>query len=178
MGEYSKKLHIRKSGSVQDISLYTATSDIVSGQYIRLRDGSTLLYAALGNTTNPLVSSLRIRKGGTVYGVLKKSYYPTGSTTYDVKDAMKDRKEYTLSLPAYTKKISVYCTYTDKTNYYNVSDVSSVHIVMYNTQEYKHTKNHFYLYKGTDSSGTLLYNLDEINLFSITISWSPAINNS
>lgn len=51
MGEYSKKLHIRKSVSVQDINLYTATSDIVSGQYIQLRDGSTLLYAALGNTT-------------------------------------------------------------------------------------------------------------------------------
>ena len=178
MGEYSKKLHIRKSVSVQDINLYTATSDIVSGQYIQLRDGSTLLYAALGNTTDSLASSLRIRKGGTVYGVLKKSYYPTGSTTYNVKDAMKSRKEYTLSLPAYTKKISVHCSYTDKTNYYNVSDVSSVHIVMYCTQEYRHTENHFYLYKGTDSSGTLLYNLDEMNIFNVTISWSPAINNS
>lgn len=178
MSEYSKKLHIRKSGSVQDINLYTATSDIVSGQYIRLRDGSTLLYAALGSTTDSLASSLRVRKGGTVYGVLKKSYYPTGSTTYKTSDAEKGRKEYTLSLPAYTKKISVYNTYTDKTNYYNVSDVGSVHIVMYQTQEYRHTEKHFYLYKGTDSSGTLLYNYDERNIFYVTISWSPVINNS
>ena len=91
---------------------------------------------------------------------------------------MSSRKEYTLWLPAYTKKISVYCSYTGRTNYYNVSDVSSVHIVMYYTQEYRHNVNHFFLYKGTDSSGTLLYNLDEMNIFNVTISWSPAINNS
>lgn len=72
MSQYSKKLHVRKSGSVQNINLYTTTSDISSGQYLQLRDGSTLLYAALGSTTDSSASSLRVRKSGTIYAVLKE----------------------------------------------------------------------------------------------------------
>lgn len=83
MSVYGKKLHIRKNGSIQNINLYT-TADETQNSYIRLRDGSTVLYAAIGSTSNANASWLRVRKSGTVYAVLTQSidiYGITGTIT-------------------------------------------------------------------------------------------------
>lgn len=112
MGEYSKKLHIRKNGTIEDITLYT-NSD-VSNNTIKVRDGSTICYAPIGAADNSNASSLRVRKSsGAIYAVLKESY-PTGSVTYTTNVLPKKRvkdghtasqfKTYQLSLPAGTKK--------------------------------------------------------------------------
>lgn len=112
MGEYSKKLHIRKNGTIEDITLYT-NSDI-SDNTIKVRDGDTICYVPIGATNDSNASSLRVRKNGTIYSVLEESY-PTGSVTYttnvlpgqEVKkdgDTKSQFKTYQLSLPAGTKK--------------------------------------------------------------------------
>lgn len=49
MGEYRKKLHIRKDGKIDDIALYISTSDL-PGEHFRC-DGSTVIYADLKNNT-------------------------------------------------------------------------------------------------------------------------------
>lgn len=197
MSKYSKKLHIRKSGSVQDINLYTATSDISSGQYIRLRDGSTLLYAALGSTTDSLASSLRVRKSGTVYAVLKESY-PTGSVTYNTnvlpeKKVKKNggsetqSKTYQLSLPAGTKKIRVVCDvegngWFPKT--VDVNGVSNIYVVVARRDEREDGENFYWtdidVYKNsTDNKNNIIgESAGYEKQCSATISWSPAINNS
>ena len=196
MSQYSKKLHVRKSGSVQDIDLYTNTSDISSGQYLRLRDGSTLLYAALGSTTDSSASSLRVRKSGTIYAVLKESY-PTGSVTYTTnvlpkKKVKEDHREsqsktYQLSLPAGTKKIQVLC-YAKRTGgnakIVDVNGVSNIYIVV-SRMDGKSDAMEFYwtdvdVYKNsTDNKNNVIGgNSDYDGYCEATISWSPTINNS
>lgn len=197
MSEYSKKLHIRKSGSVQDINLYTTTSDISSGQYFRLRDGSTLLYAALGSTTDPSASSLRVRKSGTIYAALKESY-PTGSVTYttnvlskqEVKkdgDTKSQSKTYQLSLPAGTKKIQVLCyarRYGGKARIVDVNGVSNIYIVVQridgNAEAMRYCWVYVTVYKNsTDNENNVIgSNSDYDGYCEATISWSPTINNS
>lgn len=196
MSQYSKKLHVRKSGSVQDINLYTTTSDISSGQYLRLRDGSTLLYAALGSTTDSSASSLRVRKSGTIYAVLKESY-PTGSVTYStnvlpkktVKEGHRESqsKTYQLSLPAGTKKIQVLC-YADGNGggakIVDVNGVSNIYIVISRTDERVEGENYYWVdvmvYKNsTDNRNNVIGETDKYDgQCKATISWSPTINNS
>ena len=72
MAEYAKKLHIRKSGVVTDIKLYTTTAEVGSN-YLTLKDGTTPVYAKLGVTTDANASALRIRKGGTTYAALTQA---------------------------------------------------------------------------------------------------------
>lgn len=196
MSEYSKKLHIRKSGSVQDINLYTTTSDISSGQYLRLRDGSTLLYAALGSTTDSSASSLRVRKSGTIYAVLKESY-PTGSVTYTTNVLPKKRvkdghtasqfKTYQLSLPAGTKKIQVLC-YANRTGgnakIVDVNGVSNIYIVVSRMDGNRDAAEYYWadvnVYKNsTDNENNVIGKNSDYNGYcKATISWSPTINNS
>lgn len=196
MSQYSKKLHVRKSGSVQDINLYTNTSDISSGQYLRLRDGSTLLYAALGSTTDSSASSLRVRKSGTIYAVLKESY-PTGSVTYTtnvlpkkrVKEGHRERqsKTYQLSLPAGTKKIQVLC-YADgnggDAKIVDVNGVSNIYIVISRTDKRVEGEDYYWadvmVYKNsTDNRNNVIGETDKYDgQCKATISWSPTINNS
>lgn len=196
MSQYSKKLHVRKSGSVQDINLYTTTSDISSGQYLRLRDGSTLLYAALGSTTDSSASSLRVRKSGTIYAVLKESY-PTGSVTYTtnvlpkkkVKEGHRERqsKTYQLSLPAGTKKIQVLC-YADgnggDAKIVDVNGVSNIYIVISRTDGRVEGEDYYWadvmVYKNsTDNRNNVIGETDKNDgQCKATISWSPTINNS
>lgn len=76
MAEYSKKLHIRKSGTVTDIKLYTTTSE-VGTNYLSFRDGSTTVYAKLGATSDSNASALRVRKSGTTYAVLTQASLST-----------------------------------------------------------------------------------------------------
>lgn len=197
MSQYSKKLHVRKSGSVQDINLYTTTSDISSGQYLRLRDGSTLLYAALGSTTDSSASSLRVRKSGTIYAVLKENY-PTGSVTYTTnvlpeKPAKKNgqhnhqSKTYQLSLPAGTKKIQVLCYadgYGGNTKTVDVSGVSNIYIVVSRNDERIDGADYYCTYvtvykNSTDDKNNVIGKTDnDDGQCRATISWSPAINNS
>lgn len=196
MSQYSKKLHVRKSGSVQDINLYTTTSDISSGQYLRLRDGSTLLYAALGSTTDSSASSLRVRKSGTIYAVLKESY-PTGSVTYTtnvlpkkrVKEGHRERqsKTYQLSLPAGTKKIQVLC-YADgnggDAKIVDVNGVSNIYIVISRADGRVEGEDYYWadvmVYKNsTDNRNNVIGETDKYDgQCKATISWSPTINNS
>ena len=74
MGEYSKKLHIRKNGVVEDITLYTEPPKATSthNRYINgalpIRDGDTVVYAALSRSFG---TSLKIRKNGEVFYVLQ-----------------------------------------------------------------------------------------------------------
>lgn len=70
MGEYSKKLHIRKNGTIEDITLYT-NSDI-SDNTIKVRDGGTICYAPIGATNDSNASSLMVRKDGEICAVLKQ----------------------------------------------------------------------------------------------------------
>ncbi|WP_371363621.1 hypothetical protein SRRS_45010 [Sporomusa rhizae] len=77
MALYSKKLHIRKAGVVADIYLYTTTTEVGS-PCLTLKDGTTSVYAKLGITTDGNASSLKVRKNGTTYAVLKQSV-STGS---------------------------------------------------------------------------------------------------
>lgn len=81
MSEYTKKLHIRKNGTVEDINLYTDASDLAdSDNMISLKDGITKVYAQLGAITDENASSLRIRKNDIIYAVLKKIMIKDGWT--------------------------------------------------------------------------------------------------
>ena len=70
MGIYRKKLHIRRGGTVISHNLYTSLSE-AGRNALCLRDGGTILYAALGGTGDANASPLRVRKGSAVYAVLK-----------------------------------------------------------------------------------------------------------
>lgn len=74
MGEYNKKLHIRKGGKVDDITLYTNASDLPGGA-LALRDGNTVVYAGLGDVSDTNASRLRVRKNDIVYSVALKIGY-------------------------------------------------------------------------------------------------------
>ena len=73
MAEYSKKLHIRKDGTIQDISLYTDVADIPTNDILVIVDENTKVYAAIAETTKQGASSLRVRKNNTIYAVLLKA---------------------------------------------------------------------------------------------------------
>ena len=194
MGEYSKKLHIRKNGTIEDITLYT-NSDI-SDNTIKVRDGGTICYAPIGAADNSNASSLRVRKSGTIYAVLKESY-PTGSATYTtnvlpkkkVKEGYRESqsKTYQLSLPAGTKKIQVLC-YADGDGWnakiVDVNGVSNIYIVISRTDERREAAEYYWVdvsvYKNsTDNKNNVIWgNTKYDGHCKATISWSPTINNS
>lgn len=110
MSEYSKKLHIRKDGTVDDITLYTDTSGF-SGGALTLRDGSNIVYAALGSTTDSEASRLRVRKSGTAYAVLKTTF-----SHKEVRVSKKQwgnrrdpdiREDYTVTIPPQATKVKI-----------------------------------------------------------------------
>lgn len=195
MGEYSKKLHIRKNGTIEDITLYT-NSD-VSNNTIKVRDGSTICYVPIGATDDSNASSLRVRKNGTTYAVLKQNY-PTGSVTYTTnvlpeKPAKKNgqhnhqSKTYQLSLPAGTKKIQVLCYadgYGGNTKTVDVSGVSNIYIVVSRNDERIDGADYYCTYvtvykNSTDDKNNVIGKTDnDDGQCRATISWSPAINNS
>lgn len=86
MSEYTKKLHIRKNGDVENITLYTDTSDISDGNMLTLKDGDTNVYAALGEITDSRASSLRVKRGGVTYSVLKNTIATFTDVTFTVKN--------------------------------------------------------------------------------------------
>lgn len=194
MGEYSKKLHIRKNGTIEDITLYT-NSDI-SDNTIKVRDGGTICYAPIGAADNSNASSLRVRKSGTIYAVLKESY-PTGSVTYTtnvlpkkkVKEGHRESqsKTYQLSLPAGTKKIQVLC-YADGDGWnakiVDVNGVSNIYIVISRTDERREAAEYYWVYvrvykNSTDNENNVIgRNSNYDGHCKATISWSPTINNS
>lgn len=195
MGEYSKKLHIRKDGVVENIVLYADTSGF-SGGALALRDGSNIVYAVLGSTTDSAASRLRIRKNGTVYAVLKENY-PTGSVTYTTNVLPKKRvkdghtasqfKTYQLSLPAGTKKIQVLC-YANRTGgnakIVDVNGVSNIYIVVSRMDGNRDAAEYYWadvnVYKNsTDNENNVIGKNSDYNGYcKATISWSPTINNS
>lgn len=194
MSEYSKKLHIRKNGTIEDITLYT-NSDI-SDNTIKVRDGGTICYAPIGAADNSNASSLRVRKSGTIYAVLKESY-PTGSVTYTtnvlpkkkVKEGHRERqsKTYQLSLPAGTKKIQVLC-YADGDGWnakiVDVNGVSNIYIVISRTDERREAAEYYWVYvrvykNSTDNENNVIWENSKYDGHcKATISWSPTINNS
>lgn len=194
MGEYSKKLHIRKNGTIEDITLYT-NSDI-SDNTIKVRDGGTICYAPIGAADNSNASSLRVRKSGAIYAVLKESY-PTGSVTYTTNVLPKKRvndghtasqfKTYQLSLPAGTKKIQVLC-YANRTGgnakIVDVNGVSNIYIVVSRMDGNRDAAEYYWadvnVYKNsTDNENNVIGKNSDYNGYcKATISWSPTINNS
>jgi len=81
MALHTKKLYYVKGGTTYSINLYTSTSDI-GPDYISIRDGSTTVYAPLGEVTAGDVSFIRVMKGGTVKGIL--TAYNSCTTSYVV----------------------------------------------------------------------------------------------
>lgn len=81
MAEYAKKLHIRKSGVVTDIKLYSTTGE-VGANYLTLKDGTNVIYAKLGTTGDGSASALRVRKSGTTYAVLTQASVPYTMVQY------------------------------------------------------------------------------------------------
>lgn len=81
MAEYAKKLHVKKGSTVTDIKLYSTIGEVGSN-YVTLKDGSNLMYAKLGATSDALASPLNIKKGSTTYKVLKSAVPPYAKVTY------------------------------------------------------------------------------------------------
>ena len=70
MAVYSKKLHIKKGTSQQDIDLYTTTGEVGNNR-LCLKDGSATVYAKLVSTSDSRASSLRVIKNNVTYAVAK-----------------------------------------------------------------------------------------------------------
>lgn len=190
MGEYSKKLHIRKNGTVEDITLYTSRSDLASSNALSIRDNGTVVYAPLGSTSDSSASSLRVRKNGTTYAIVKNAY-PTGSVSLSIssRDSYNTKK---ITLPPGTKKVllsgrnsigggSKYIATNGQLNIiFSVFDSysSDYEIDNYDMQIY-YEKN-----SGVDrypTLGEISWSSNMGKKFSPltgTLSWSPAINNS
>lgn len=81
MAEYAKKLHVKKGSTVTDIKLYSTTGEVGSN-YVTLKDGSNLMYAKLGATSDALASPLNVKKGSTTYKVLTNAVPPYAKVTY------------------------------------------------------------------------------------------------
>ena len=71
MALHSKKLYYRRGDITYPIDLGTTTAD-VGPDYISLRDGSTTVYAKLGDITDGSASYLRLRKAGVTKAILSK----------------------------------------------------------------------------------------------------------
>lgn len=172
MSEYSKKLHIRKNGTIEDIVLYTDTSGL-SGGALALRDGSNIVYAALGSTTDSAASRLRVRKSGIIYAALK-SGYPAGSkSAYFGTGSTKIN----FSLPSGTKRIQVDLVFTkggNVTQYFSVSktDVELIGYSLYN--QYTGYSGCITLKVGGES---LINNKGYLNCVGVNVLWSSKINN-
>lgn len=81
MAEYAKKLHIRKSGVVTDIKLYSTTGE-VGADYLTLKDDINTMYAKAGTTNDANASDLTVKKGSTTYAVLTQATPPYTKVTY------------------------------------------------------------------------------------------------
>ena len=70
MALHTKQLHYRREGVTYSIDLYTTTAE-VGTDYISIHDGSTTVYAALGDATDAAASYLRIQKSAVTKAILK-----------------------------------------------------------------------------------------------------------
>lgn len=176
MGEYSKKLHIRKNGTIEDITLYT-NSDI-SDNTIKVRDGGTILYAPIGAADDSNASSLRVRKSGTTYSVLK-SGFSDGSFHLNLRPASGtyDREGTTPAFPAQVKKVKF--------------SIEGIEYVIPIKDHSKGLYVHSSRYDEVDESGynyEMSINVEKYNgeelfystqyfITGITFYWGPSINN-
>lgn len=71
MALHAKKLYYRRGEATYSIDLYTTTAEVGS-EYITLRDGSTTVYAALGDVVDAAASHLRVQKSDVTYAVLSE----------------------------------------------------------------------------------------------------------
>lgn len=183
MGEYSKKLHIRKNGTIEDITLYTNSN--VSNNTIKVRDGSTICYVPIGATDDSNASSLRVRKNGTTYAVMK-SGYPTGSRQWSSSENSLITTN--INLPQGTKKIQVkiitYSKGTSITKTHNVNGLSSINCSSYIKEAERrygtYASVYVSIYNGTnklfEDNTDMIDKLSGFN-YTVIISWSPEINN-
>lgn len=72
MALYAKKLRYYRNGVEYITNLYTTAAE-VGTEYISFRDGTTTVYARLGDTTNSEASHLRVQKGGATRAVIKSA---------------------------------------------------------------------------------------------------------
>jgi len=89
MALHTKKLRYQRGGTTHVIDLYTSTAEVGS-ECIALRDGSTTVYAALGDTTDSYASHIRLQRSGATKAVLSTLAAPTwqwavkaGGISYD-----------------------------------------------------------------------------------------------
>lgn len=69
MAEHTKKLKYRQSGTTYEVNLYTDSAD-VGTDALGLRDGTTTVYAKLGDPTDPDASHVRVRSSSTTKAIL------------------------------------------------------------------------------------------------------------
>lgn len=81
MALHTKKYYYRRDGVTYSIDLYTTIAEVGS-DYCVLYDGSTPVYAKIGDVSDPNVSYIRIFKGGVIKGLIANAVMvPT--TVYD-----------------------------------------------------------------------------------------------
>lgn len=155
------------------------------GGALALRDGSNVVYAVLGSTTDSAASRLRVRKNGTAYAVLK-SRYPTGSRQWS--SSKNSSITTNINLPQGTKKIQVkiitYSEGTSITRICNVNGLSSINCSSYikeiNLRDGTYARVYVSIYNGTnklfEDNTDRIDKLSNFN-YTVIISWSPEINN-
>lgn len=174
MSEYSKKLHIRKNGSIENITLYTSRSDLTSSNALSIRDNGTIVYAPLGTSSDGETSHLHIRKNGTVFSVLKTAV-PSGSRTFSADES--GYQEQSFSLPNGVKKIQVYYNfYGESSGTETLTANGTINIRM----NYRRSGSRTSTVLSIKSNDNEILNKSIIGKLSLTctISWSAAINNS
>ena len=177
MSEYSKKLHIRKDGTVDDIVLYTDTSEF-SGGALALRDGSNIIYAALGSTTDSEASRLRVRKNGTAYAVLKTSFSHkearVSKKQWGESGDPEIRETYPITIPPQATKVKVTTVGGKQLKYINLDKGHTIEFVWTSRDTSRgRSRNFLYEYGGK---------IGELRPTGVTediiVIWGPDINNS
>jgi hypothetical protein len=101
VAKYSKQLHIRKNGVIQNIDLYTTLSDI-NGKALILRDGNNVVYAKLDTVGAANSTNLRARINSTVYQVSSTASVPYGIAAWAA-------GSYTFVVPSGVSRIRCIC---------------------------------------------------------------------
>lgn len=178
MSEYSKKLHIRKNGTVDDITLYTDTSGF-SGGALTLRDGSSIVYAALGSTTDSEASRLRVRKNGTVYAALKTTF-----SHKEVRVSKKQwgdrrdpdiREDYTVVVPPQATKVKIIEVSGGNWKYIELNSGHTIKFTWISEDDGEGGRYRNFSYQYNNKFGRLSPGLETEDMLVI---WGPDINNS
>lgn len=74
MGTLTKKLHILKTGGIEETcNIYTTPEEVGGSPYLALEVDGQKGYVKLGNTTNANATHLRVEKDDVIYAVWKQA---------------------------------------------------------------------------------------------------------